>query len=241
MTPVVIEPRFAGPATSGQGGYVAGVIAAAVGNPAEVTLRLPPPLERELDLVVTREGAQLRDGDAVVAEGRRIDTLDVGEVPVVRFADADIAAKRVLAEYASVHPFPTCFGCGPDHPTGLHLLAGRLAATPEVFAVPWTPTEDLADADGAIRTQFVWAALDCPTFGPVLGAGATAVLGRIAIDIRGPVTIGHRYVVTSWLIERDGRKFHTAGALSSDMGGALAVVRATWIEVDAEQFLASTR
>jgi hypothetical protein len=110
---------------------------------------------------------------------------------------------------------------------------------PAVFAVPWTPSDDLADAAGTIRTEFTWAALDCPTFGPVLGAGATAVLGRIAVDVRGSVTIGHRYIVTSWLIERDGRKFHTAGALSSDMGGALAVARATWIEVDAEQFVAS--
>jgi hypothetical protein len=242
MTPVVIEPRFAGPPNSGQGGYVAGLLAREVGNPAEVTLRLPPPLKRALELVVAPDDAvELRDGDAVVAQGRRIEAVDVDDVPVVRYADADAAAKRVLAEYAAIHPFPTCFGCGPEHPTGLHLLAGRMDSMPDVFAVPWTPSDDLADADGTIRTEFTWAALDCPTFGPVLGAGATAVLGRIAVDVRGPVTIGHRYVVTSWLIARDGRKFHTAGALSSDMGGALAVARATWIEVDAEQFVASAR
>ena len=240
MTPVVIEPRFAGPPNSGQGGYVAGLLAREVGNPAEVTLRRPPPLERILEVVATPDGAELRDGDTVITDGRRVEHVDIGEVPVVRFADAASAAGRAITYRGVEHPFPGCFGCGPDHPTGLHLLAGRVQEMPGVFAVPWVPADDLADADGTVCTEYVWAALDCPTFGPLFADGDTAVLGRIAVEVRGPIGLGHRYVVTTWRADRDGRKHRTVGAVSSDMGGALAVARATWIEVDAEQFIAST-
>lgn len=240
MTPIAIEPRFAGPPNSGQGGYVAGLLAREVGNPAEVTLRMPPPLRRTLDVVATADGAELRDGDSVIANARRVEHVDVGDVPIVRYADAATAAGRALSDRGAPHPFPGCFGCGPDHPTGLHLLAGRVGPMPDVFAVPWVPADDLVDADGAVRPEFVWAALDCPTFGPLFADGDTAVLGRIAVEIRRSVGLGHRYVIATWRASRDGRKHHTVGALSSDMGGALAVVRATWIEVDADVFNAAT-
>lgn len=239
MTPVVVEPRFAGPPRSGQGGYVAGLLARGLTGPAEVTLRRPPPLATPLDVVTTAVGLELRDGDALVADAHEVDHVDVGEVPIVRYADAASAAGRALTDRGAPHPFPGCFGCGPDHPTGLHLLAGRVASMPGVFAVPWVPTEDLAGAGGVVRSEIVWAALDCPTFGPLFADGETAVLGRIAVEIRGPVGLGHRYVITTWQASRDGRKHHCAGAVSSDMGGALAVVRATWIEVDADAFNAS--
>jgi hypothetical protein len=62
------------------------------------------------------------------------------------------------------------------------------------------------------------------------------VLGRLAVDRRGPVQVGYRYVVTSWLEARDGRKVHTAAVLCTDMGNLQAVARATWIEVDIETF-----
>lgn len=43
---IVIPRRFRGPLTSGNGGYTCGLLAGIVGGEAEVTLRLPPPLER---------------------------------------------------------------------------------------------------------------------------------------------------------------------------------------------------
>jgi hypothetical protein len=241
VTSVVVEARFAGPPHSGQGGYVAGLLAREVGNPAEVTLRLPPPLERPLAVAAgPGGGAELRDGDDLVAAAEPVDALDVGTVAAVRPDDAAAAAARALAEHRATHPFPGCFGCGPDHPTGLHLLAGRVDEQPGVYAVPWAPADDLADPDGTVRPEFVWAALDCPTFGPLLEDGLTAVLGRTAVDVRRPVGAGDRYVITSWRTARDGRKHHVAGALSNDAGDAVAFVRATWIEVDPARFAAST-
>ncbi len=244
MTAVVVAERYTGPPRAGQGGYVAGLLASHVGNPAEVTLRRPAPLARPLTIESTAAGARLVDGAEVVAEATTIDPFDIGDVPVIRYEAAAAASAAAVASFADTHPFPGCFGCGPDHPDGLHLLAGRVdeptARDGDVYAVPWVPADDLADDDGTIRPELVWAAIDCPTFAPLFAERATAVLGRLAVDVRGRVRLGHRYVITSWRTATDGRKHHVAGALSSDMGGALAIARATWIEVDAATFAAST-
>ena len=45
---LTIDRRYRGPLHSGNGGYTAGRLAAFVDGPAEVTLRLPPPLDRPL-------------------------------------------------------------------------------------------------------------------------------------------------------------------------------------------------
>ena len=42
---VVIERRFRGPADSGHGGYTRGLFAREIPGAAEVSLRVPPPLE----------------------------------------------------------------------------------------------------------------------------------------------------------------------------------------------------
>ena len=43
-----IDRRFCGPPGSGNGGYTAGRLAALIGDPAEIMLRRPPPLETEM-------------------------------------------------------------------------------------------------------------------------------------------------------------------------------------------------
>src|SRR5262245_30761867 len=71
MTSIVIDRRYCGPPNSGNGGYVCGRLARHIGGGAEVTLRAPPPLDRQLDVVATDEGFfELRDGAAVLATGR---------------------------------------------------------------------------------------------------------------------------------------------------------------------------
>ncbi len=68
---VTFPRRFRGPVTSANGGYAAGRLAAFVdARDVEVTLRLPPPLDRPL--VVRHDGdvVLLMDGDETVAEAR---------------------------------------------------------------------------------------------------------------------------------------------------------------------------
>ena len=243
---VVIERRFCGPPHSGHGGYVAGRLAERVGEPAEVTLRLPPPLERPLDVDVTGNGtAVLRDGNTVIAEAKAIPRVDVDIPDPIRFADAESAAAAGRAALESF-AFRTCFACGTDRsaPDGLALVFGPVPGRADgVHAAPWIPDPSLADDDGNVRPEFVWAALDCPGVSPLLGAsGETSawVLGRLAVERLASVPVGYRYVVLSRLERRDGRKGTVSVVLTTDMGDLRAKARATWIEVNGAEFEAET-
>src|SRR6478672_182624 len=71
---LVIAEQFRGPPQSGNGGYVAGLLAGVLapdaGQAVEVTLRSPVPLEQPLG--VEREGARVRlvHADKVIAEAQ---------------------------------------------------------------------------------------------------------------------------------------------------------------------------
>ncbi len=69
---LIIPARFNGPPGSANGGYTCGVVAGLVGDEeVSVSLRLPPPIDRPLRVVRDGERVELRDGDALVAEGSR--------------------------------------------------------------------------------------------------------------------------------------------------------------------------
>lgn len=71
MTSIIIDKRYCGPPNSGNGGYVCGWLARHIPGGAEVTLRAPSPLDKQLDVVATDDGLwELRDGATVVATGR---------------------------------------------------------------------------------------------------------------------------------------------------------------------------
>ena len=64
---MIIERRFRGPESSGNGGYTCGLFATALVNgDAEVTLRVPPPLDTPLRV----DGLNIYDGQTLVAEVR---------------------------------------------------------------------------------------------------------------------------------------------------------------------------
>jgi hypothetical protein len=228
--PVVIARRFNGPPGSGHGGWSAGQAGMLVDGPvAEVTLRLPPPLETPLAVVRGDDGgAALVDGDEVVAEARPAAALDVDGPAPVGIEEAGAAAERFAWEHD--HPFPTCFGCGPrrDPADALCLFTGPVGDGR--FAVPWTPAawtgERFADP------HFVWAALDCPSSAPVHGTiSSPVVLGRFTVALEGPVEIGAPHVIQSWLEREDGRKRHTAVALYTADGARRATGRAIWVQL----------
>ncbi len=73
MAPAAIRipARFNGPPGSANGGYACGLVAGAMAvDSAEVTLRLPPPLETDLAVESQGQRISLRDGGRLVAEGR---------------------------------------------------------------------------------------------------------------------------------------------------------------------------
>ena len=231
---VVIDARFHGPAGSANGGYACAMVARSFNGPAEVTLRVPPPLDRELTLVRENERMSLMDGEVLVAEARPA-VVDVEVPEPVSSAAAESAAARY--PWRDAHPYPTCFVCGPQREAGdgLCIFPGPVEGR-SLFAAPWTPDGSLADADGQVGAEFVWGALDCPSgiVTDLFREVGLILLGRLAADVRRPVVAGTPHVVQAWPVARDGRKLHTASALFTADGTLCAVARAVWIEVPAQ-------
>ena len=232
MSEVKIDRRFCGPAQSANGGYSCGLLAAEIGGPAEVTLRVPPPLGRPLLRQVREDGsAVLLDGKAVVAEARTT-TLE-GSVPAPVTRDQATRASQRY-EWIDEHPYPCCFVCGPerDPGDGLRIFPGPVEGR-ELYACTWTPEESLGDGSGSVRPEFVWAALDCPSgivtdrFGEI----GMVLLGRLAVELLEPVPSGEICVLTAWTVGREGRKLDTGSALFAADGNLLASSRARWIEL----------
>jgi hypothetical protein len=224
---VTIAPQYNGPLETGQGGYVAGLIAQALGvEAAEVTLRAPAPLGRELR--VERDGAYaaLLDGDRIVAEGAPA-TPQIEPPEPVSFDDA--LAVRKQHPYFAAHPYPTCFGCGPKRREGdgLCIYPGRLADR-DAVAAPWMPHLAFADADGHVRPEVVWAAIDCPS-AFALGDEALGLLGRFTGELLAPVEAGRPHVLVGWPLGGERRKRYSACALFDDNGALLAISSAVWI------------
>lgn len=225
---MIIEGRFNGPAGSGNGGYTAGLVAAELAAPAgyaaQVTLRVPPPLDSRLSVTRTGDGLAVHAGEQLVAEAEPV-RFDDEPVPPVPYP----AAVTASGQYPGFtdHPFPTCYVCGPRRPAGdgLRIYPGPLPDGRT--AAPWQ-----APADASTVTA--WAALDCPGGWAVLVAGRRYVLGRITARVYADPLPGEPYVVTGAVVAAEGRKAQVRSALygaDPDSAPLLAQARATWIEI----------
>jgi hypothetical protein len=229
--PLVIPARFNGTPEGGNGGYTCGRIAAYLDGSAEIDLRRPPPLERPLEVRGADEGIVVLDGEEVVAEARETE-LEAAPPEPVTLAEAEAASRR--CPWLEHHVFPTCFVCGPERAPGdgLRIFPGPVAGS-EVWAAHWTPASEFADRDGAVRDEFVWAALDCPSAGPV-GAeadGGPMVLARFGVRRIGAVQTEEPCVIVSWPIGIEGRKRYGGSALFSASGEPRAVAEALWVKL----------
>jgi hypothetical protein len=172
----------------------------------------------------------LFDGDRVVAEGGPAELeLDVPDPPSLD--EARQASAR--CPWTDRHPFPGCFGCGPERSQdeAVAIVMGPLGGD-ELFAAPWTPLADFADADGAVGPLYVWAALDCPTAAPAVPSDAPAsVLGRLTGCLVAPVTPERPHTVMAWLIGHDGRKHRGGAAIYGPDGDLCAYSEGLWIEL----------
>jgi hypothetical protein len=218
---ITLPRRFRGPLTSANGGYASGRLAAFLdGEAAEVTLRLPPPLDRPLTVRKDDGRALLLDGEELIAEARAVE-LDL-EVPApISYADAEAAGERHVRIGEEV--FSECFSCGVRSVNdGLGIYAGLVEGREPLHAAPWLVRD--------VSPEIVWAAIDCSGAYAVGAAGRGAVvLGRMTAHVEGLPSVGNRCVVLAWPLAEDGRKLYAGTALYSEAGELLARARQTWI------------
>jgi hypothetical protein len=218
---ITFSHRYRGPLTSANGGYACGRLAAFVdADEVEVTLRLPPPLERPLTVRTEDGSALLLDGEAVVAEARAA-AVDADTPEPVSLAEAEDAATRHVRVGDEI--FRECFTCGirPER-DGLCIYAGAVAGREPLHAAPWTVAES--------SPELVWAAIDCPGAYAVGTEGrGEVVLGRMAARVDRVPETGERCVSVSWPLGEDGRKLYAGTALFAENGDLLAIARQTWI------------
>jgi hypothetical protein len=228
-----IPAFFNGPPTSANGGYTCGRVAEIVGaDVAQVSLRSPPPLDTPMQVVRDGERVKLLDGETLVAEGEPSELLL--DVPDPVAPDEVAAAQEKGRErWSAGHPFPTCIVCGPGRADGLEIFPARLPGGDGLFGAAWTPDESLADEDGWVRGELVWAALDCPTSAPVgnWNAGPAIVLASLTARLGCPVRPGDPHTILSWALGQDGRKKWGAAALFDSNGVLTCASRALWIEL----------
>ena len=234
---ITIHRRFNGPPNSGHGGYVCGIIANLIGPCAEVTLRSPPPLD--LPLTVERIGSgevRLSDAETIIAEGRKAELhIDIPDPPTLE--ESKSAAKRYPG--FERHPFPTCFGCGHERAEGdgLRIFSSPISGS-EVVTAPWLPDVSLAGKTGSVKTEFLWAALDCPAGWAVANLQNTLdpntpyiLLGRFIADAKHGLKPGQSFVTIGWPIGKEGRKLFAGSAIFSERGELLAAGKTTWISI----------
>lgn len=218
MTPLSIPRRFNGPPASGNGGYVAGLLAERLGAAAAaVSLRAPPPLDALLEVRESADGGlSLHHADTLLAEAVAAPlALEVPAVPGVEDAAAAGALGRLRARSRTGNPYDRCYGCGIGRDDGLRLVPFPIGDT-GLVATDWTPDTALAGPDGTLPAPIAWAALDCPAgiaWSHRLPDAPPMMTARIAASIDAPIRAGERHVVVGWPIARDGRKLHAGTAI----------------------------
>lgn len=232
---VKIERRYCGPPFSAHGGVAVGRFAAMVGDgPAEVRLLGPPPLDEELRSRRDEDGVIVVSGPGGdVARVRRLELpVEVASFPLVSDRALDEAAEAYRENVVEPgHPFPTCFGCGPDREPG----DGLRQFTGPVGDGTTSAARFRVEGHGSLPRWMGWAGLDCPsghTVGAVgEGGPEAAVLGTMSGQV-GEVSAGVSYQVRGRRIASEGRKHTTEVAMLDPDGAVVAAARAIWIAVD---------
>jgi hypothetical protein len=232
MDPIVIAHRFRGPFDSGNGGYSCGVVGARIGGEAEVTLRAKPPLDVSMEVEQKSDGSiAMRHGDLLVAEGRPA-KLELEVPEPVDFERAALAEKDYV--YLAHHPYAECFVCGTKRPhgDGLAIYPGPIAER-RIVASTWLPDPTLGEiGSDNVRPEFVWSALDCPSWHGVNsfhGGAFFGLLGRLTAKIESVPKVGERCVVIGWEIGLEKRKLFGGSAVFGEDGRRIGAARATWI------------
>jgi acyl-coenzyme A thioesterase PaaI-like protein len=152
-----------------------------------------------------------------------------------RHPDAPPAGTKLAPHYLR------CFGCGPDHPTGLHLqvFAGEGLTLRSTFEV----TEHHQGAPGLAHGGLLSTAFD-ESLGTLNWlTRVPAVTARLETDFRRPVPVGSTLHIDASITGVEGRKIWTVatGRLNGWDGVVAVNAAALFIAVGLEHFRANGR
>jgi acyl-coenzyme A thioesterase PaaI-like protein len=133
--------------------------------------------------------------------------------------------------------YQSCFGCGQDHETGLHML--MFAGSDLSVVGTFTVTQHHQGASGLAHGGVLSAALD-----EALGTlnwlvGEPAVTGRLECEFRIPVPVGSVLHFHAEILGKERRKIYAAATarLNSVDGPVAVVAHSIFIQVGVEHFL----
>lgn len=231
---LIIDPRYNGPTTSGNGGWVAGSLARLLGTEAvSVSLRAPAPLAVPMCARWGDDGAITLEYDGtLVAEARLAPLeLDMPKAPDPDEAEAAGLGAQKVSQQGGNAPYAHCFGCGLARGDGLRIVPGPVGDD-GIVATSWTPPLLLAGNGDQLSVEVTWVALDCSAgfaWMPRLPAATAIVTARMTAVIHQPLQVGQRYTVIGWPIARDGRKLHAGTAIFDATGKVRARSRQLWL------------
>jgi hypothetical protein len=229
---IVIERNCNGPRLTGNGGYVAGVLAGHI-DPAgavEVTLRAPVPLETPLAVVRDgKAGHLLKQGEKLICEARPASLALRPPGPQDWAVAERMSQQGGSPEGTDFHWCLVC-GRGRDVGDGLRVFGQRLDDAPVSLSL-YEPHVAHAAEDGRIGAPYLWGALDCPGAWAVLDPDdwRPAVTGRMTGQIFHRPRPGESCMVVGWKIGAEGRKLYAGTALYSRAGRLCAMAASTWI------------
>jgi len=229
---VTVEGRFRGPPHSGNGGYVAGLLARLSGGHRAVMMRAPTPLDKPMTFDAAAEPPTLADGGTLVAQAV---AADPGALPVPPSPATVDQARRAGEAYQSFHPICLCCGDQLSPDQGLQIRSGQLAgAEPGTVAGVWEVDAAFVGPDGRVAEEMVWAAIDCPGYYAwvALDGRHGALTGTMQAEVLERPRVGDRCVVMAWPLERASERRVTSGvALFGEDGRLMARGLQTWIRI----------
>lgn len=229
-----IDSRFCGPPDSANGGYVGGLLAAALGaSTATLSMKAPVPLDQPLKLERQKDSVRLMREATLLATVER-DELLLDLPSPCSFAEAETVAGRCRG--LQNHPFVHDFVSGPARLPGDGLLIAPGPLDALRVAAPFRVHPNFCDEDGRLPSAVIWAALDSSSSFALLEEPAAAamvpwVLGRLTVTVAGSLRANDAAVIIAWSLGREGRKGHAAVSLHDGQGKAVAWAKALWISL----------
>ena len=224
--------RYRGPFVEGKhyghGGYFCGMVAQlAPGLPA-LAIKTWVPLERELTVQVSTGRVTVSDGAVKIADSEVWGTPLPVTVPGPVSLDEARAGEDRFEGFMR-HPSPECFAWGHERAAGdgLCIFTGAVG-TPvngeKQLAGVCGPDPSCLDADGYVRPEIVWAALDCP--------GGWAI-PKEDVGYRDDCSPGHEHGPNSRGSPRDRSRVDpgTDRSLREEPKGGIRARRSGWSRV----------